>query len=44
MKTEIEYLKERIAFLESLLDLNAESLTKSLNTNQLLIEEIKKRA
>lgn len=44
MSEELQYLKERIQFLEALLDINAETLSKALETNYKLIEELKKRA
>lgn len=44
MNEELQYLKERIKFLEALLDINAEILSKVLDTNHKLIEELKKRA
>lgn len=44
MNEELQYLKERIQFLEALLDINAETLSKAMETNHKLIEELKKRA
>lgn len=44
MTTETEYLKERIVFLEALLEVNSATLSKAMQTNRILIEEIKKRA
>lgn len=43
MEKEIEYLKERNAFLEKLLEVNSETLSKAMQTNRILIEELKKR-
>lgn len=40
--TEEKKLKERIAFLEALLDLNFETIEKTLETNRLLLEVLKK--
>jgi GTPase involved in cell partitioning and DNA repair len=37
-----EFLINRIKFLECLLDITSESLTKVLKTNQLLIDELKR--
>lgn len=44
MKEELTYLKEKIKFLEALLDVNAGTLEKAIKTNRILIEELKKRA
>lgn len=44
MEKEIEYLKERNNFLEKLLEVNSETLSKAMQTNRILIEELKKRA
>ncbi|MDA9472664.1 hypothetical protein [Enterococcus sp. 5H] len=41
--TEEKKLKERIAFLEALLDLNFETIEKALETNRLLLHALKKR-
>lgn len=41
MEQENQYLKERITYLEMLLDLNAESLQKAIVTNEKLIQYIK---
>lgn len=43
MEQEIKELKEQIAFLEALLDLNSESLKKAIETNRMLIEYLKKQ-
>ena len=34
---------DRIKFLEALLDVNSDALAKSLETNRLLVAELKKR-
>lgn len=44
MEKENKYLKDRIKFLEALLDINAETLDKTLETNRILIEELKKES
>lgn len=41
MEQENKYLKERVTFLEALLELNSKSLEKSLETNRLLIDYLK---
>ena len=42
MENNIEDLKNRVKFLELLLQVNSETLSKSIETNRILIEEIKK--
>ena len=44
MEKEIVYLKEKIEFLETLLEVNSGTLEKVIETNRTLIEELKKRA
>ncbi|MGM8213543.1 hypothetical protein ACLIBH_12270 [Virgibacillus sp. W0430] len=44
MEKEIVYLKEKVKFLELLLEVNSETLEKAIETNRLLIEELKRRA
>ena len=41
MEQENEYLKERIAFLEALLELNSKGLEKAIETNKILINYLK---
>ncbi|MFC4698492.1 MULTISPECIES: hypothetical protein [Lactobacillales] len=43
MEQEIKELKERIVFLEALLELNSHGLEKSIETNRVLIEYLKNR-
>lgn len=42
-KIKISELKSEVEFLKSLLELNSASLDKVLETNRVLIEELKKR-
>ena len=42
MDQEIKDLKERIVFLEALLELNSHGLEKAIETNRLLIEYLRK--
>lgn len=42
MEKEIEYLKEKIKFLELLLEVNSGTLEKAIETNRVLIEELKR--
>ncbi|WP_255421365.1 hypothetical protein [Paraliobacillus sp. X-1268] len=44
MEEKIVYLKEKITFLETLLEVNLGTLEKVFETNKMLIEELKKRA
>lgn len=44
MELEIKELKERIIFLEALLELNSHSLKKSLETNRMLLDYLKGNA
>ena len=44
MEKEIVYLKEKVKFLGALLDVNLGTLEKALETNRLLVEELKRRA
>lgn len=41
MEQEIQELKERIIFLETLLELNSHGLEKSIETNRILINYLK---
>lgn len=41
---EIQRLKERIKFLESIIDINSETLRKAIETNRMLVEIIKKES
>jgi hypothetical protein len=41
MNKEIKYLKEKIEFLEALLELNSLSLEKAMETNRKLIDYVK---
>lgn len=38
MKEEFEYLKSRIEFLESLLEINSATLSKAMETNKKIID------
>lgn len=42
-KIKISELKNEVEFLKSLLEINSASLDKALETNLVLIEELKKR-
>ncbi|EME5442839.1 hypothetical protein [Enterococcus faecalis] len=42
-KIKISELKNEVEFLKSLLEINSASLDKALETNRVLIEELKKR-
>lgn len=44
MEKEVVYLKEKIKFLELLLEVNSGTLEKVIETNRILIEELKRRA
>jgi len=39
-----EYLKERVIFLEAIIEINNATILKMAETNKLLIDELKKRA
>lgn len=39
-----EYLKERVIFLEAIIEINNATILKLAETNKLLINELKKRA
>lgn len=39
-----EYLKERVIFLEAIIEINNATILKMVETNKLLIDELKKRA
>lgn len=39
-----DYLKKRIEFLELLLEVNLQTLSKAMTTNRMLVDELKKRA
>lgn len=39
-----EYLKERVIFLEAIIEINNATIHKMAETNKLLIDELKKRA
>lgn len=41
MEQENQYLKERIAFLEALVDLQADTIKTALKTNSVLIDYLK---
>ena len=41
MEQEIKDLKERIIFLEALLELNSKGLEKAIETNRILIDYLK---
>lgn len=41
MEQEIKTLKERVVFLEALLDMNSQSLKTAIETNEKLIEHFK---
>ncbi|EOL45784.1 hypothetical protein [Enterococcus caccae] len=41
MDLEVKYLKEKIEFLEALLELNSNSLQKAMESNRKLIDYIK---
>lgn len=41
MEQENKYLKERIAFLEALVDMQYESVKKAIETNRVLINYLK---
>lgn len=41
MEKENQYLKERITFLEALVDLQADTINKALETNSTLINYLK---
>jgi len=43
MEDTIKHLMERINFLEALLEVNSGTLDKAMETNRMLIEELKKR-
>ena len=43
MEQEINELKERIVFLEALLELNSHGLDKAIETNRMLIEYLKNK-
>lgn len=43
MKKQIEQLNKRIEFLETLLEVNLATLDKTMTTNRMLVEELKKR-
>lgn len=43
MEQENKYLKERIAFLEALLELNSRGLEKAIETNSILIQYLKNK-
>lgn len=43
MEDTIKHLMNRINFLEALLELNAGTLEKAMETNRMLIEEMSKR-
>ncbi|MGY3766820.1 hypothetical protein ACWOAH_09875 [Vagococcus vulneris] len=43
MEQEIKELKERIIFLEALLELNSHVLEKAIETNRILIEYLKEK-
>ncbi|WP_270364382.1 hypothetical protein [Enterococcus malodoratus] len=43
MKQEIKVLKERIIFLEALLELTSHGLEKAIETNRILIEYLKNK-
>lgn len=38
MEKENEYLKEKIVFLEAMLEINGKTLEKSITTNQVLMD------
>lgn len=40
LQKENEYLKQRIKFLENIIELNTETIQKALDTNQKLINHI----
>lgn len=42
MDESIEYLKKRINFLETLLEVNLATLDKAMTTNRMLVEQLKK--
>lgn len=42
MKEELKFLKEKIEFLEALLELNSLSLEKAMESNKKLIDYIRK--
>lgn len=43
MNEEIKQLKDKIYFLETLLEMNAETLKKAIETNRVLIDQLKKQ-
>ncbi len=44
MEKRIEYLTQKIEFLETILEVNLATLDKAMTTNRILVEELKKRA
>lgn len=44
MDNQIQYLKEKIKFLEILIEVISGTLEKAIETNKKLIEELQKRA
>lgn len=43
LEQENEQLKEKIYFLETILEMNTNSLDKAMETNRMLMEELKKK-
>ncbi|MGM0173680.1 hypothetical protein [Enterococcus sp. DIV0800] len=39
-----EFLKDRVIFLEAIIEINNATILKMVETNKLLLEELKKRA
>lgn len=42
MNNEVDFLKERVQFLEMLLEINSGTLEEVMKTNRMLVEELKR--